>query len=69
MNDYLLRILRGHVVRFMLALMLTAVIFFGWFQPALSQSPQTQPERTDVVAPQHGLPDTFTRDRSIIRLR
>lgn len=56
MNNYLLRILRGHVAEFMPALMLTAVLFFGWLQPALSQSPQTQPKRTDAVAPQHGQP-------------
>jgi hypothetical protein len=56
MNDYLLRVLRGHVAGFMPALMLTAVLFLGWPQPALSQSPQTQPKRTDVVSPQHGQP-------------
>ena len=56
MNDYLLRILRVHIAKFMLALMLTAVLFFGWLQPALGQSPQTQPERTDAVSPQHGQP-------------
>ena len=56
MNDYLLRILRGHVARFMSACMLTAVLFFGWLQPAASQSPKTQPERTDAVAQQNRQP-------------
>jgi len=55
MNDYLLRILRDRAAEFMPVLMLTAVLFFGWFQPAWSQS-SSQPERTDAVAPQHGQP-------------
>jgi hypothetical protein len=55
MNDYLLRILKSRVAEFMPALILTAVLFFGWFQPAWSQS-SSQPEQTDAIAPQHGQP-------------
>jgi len=49
MNDYLLRIFRGHVIGIMAVLMLTAVLFIGWLQPALGQSPQTHPEGSDAV--------------------
>lgn len=56
MNDYLLKILRGHLAKFIPVLMLTAVLFFGWLQPALGKSPQTQPEQTDAISTQHGQP-------------
>lgn len=56
MNDYLLRILNSHGIRFMSVLIFTAMLFFGWLQPALSQSPKTQPEKTDAAVLQQEYP-------------